>query len=169
MPQIRRRNDKIAEALRVLRARRALSISAAAKEAKVSRDTLSALEKGEQTPNVPTLRKLAKSYGVSFEELLAAAVEEPQTVPKGEAPTTSARQEIQRLHDSGKLRLVWVTSLQQKRGEVEPVILSEDLARMLLMELASGSNTPPRVPVGTLEEPDGTSVGLDIMAEWTDA
>ena len=169
MPRIVRRNDKIAEALRVLRARRALSIREAASRAKVSRDTLSALEKGEQTPNVPTLRKLAQSYGVSFEELLAAAVEEPQTVPKGEAPTTSARQEIQRLHDSGKLRLVWVTSLQQRRGEVEPVFLSEDLARMLLMELEGGSNTAPRVPVGTLEEPDGTVVTFYVMAERTDA
>ena len=169
MPQIVRRNDKIAEALRVLRARRALSISKAAKDAEVSRDTLSALEKGEQTPNVPTLRKLAQYYGVSFEELLAAAVEEPQLVPKGEAPTTSARQEIQRLHDIGKLRLVWITSLQQRRGEVEPVILSEDVARMLLMELEGGSETPPRVPVGTLEESDGTAVTLYVMAEWTDA
>jgi len=118
---------------------------------------------------VPTLRKLAQYYGVSFEELLAAAVEEPQTVPKGEAPTTPARQEIQRLHDIGKLRLVWITSRQDRRGEVEPVILSEDVARMLLRELEGGSNTPPRVPVGTLEEPDGTAVILYVMAEWTDA
>lgn len=49
------------------------------------------------------------------------------------------------------------------------IILSEDLARMLLMELEGGSNTPPRVPVGTLEEPDGTGVTLYVMAEWTDA
>ncbi len=46
----------------------------------VTKETLSALERGAREPHDPTLAKIAKGYGVPFEEL----IEEP--VPLGEAP-----------------------------------------------------------------------------------
>jgi hypothetical protein len=38
---------------------------------------------------------------------------------------------------------------------------------MLLMELEGEPNTPPRVPIGFLNYPDGTGVDLFVQAEQT--
>ncbi len=66
--------------LRILRGERGLSMRRAADLCGVTKETLSALERGTREPHDPTLAKIAKGYGVPFEELL----EEP--VPLGEAP-----------------------------------------------------------------------------------
>jgi transcriptional regulator with XRE-family HTH domain len=70
----------LSERLRVLRARRGLSLTEAAERAGVTRDTISDLERGKRRAYMPTLTKIAKGYRVPVEELL----EEP--VPLGEAP-----------------------------------------------------------------------------------
>jgi transcriptional regulator with XRE-family HTH domain len=60
----------LAERLRVLRARRGLTLIEAAEKAGVGRDTLSDLERGNRHPVMPTLAKIAQGYGVPVEDLL---------------------------------------------------------------------------------------------------
>jgi transcriptional regulator with XRE-family HTH domain len=64
----------LAERLRVLRARRGLTLIEAAEKAGVGRDTLSDIERGRRHPVMPTLAKIAKGYGVPVEDLLAEDV-----------------------------------------------------------------------------------------------
>jgi transcriptional regulator with XRE-family HTH domain len=67
----------LAERLRLLRAKRGLTLIEAAERTGVGRVTLSDLERGRRHPVTPTLAKIAKGYDVPVEELL----EEP--VPSG--------------------------------------------------------------------------------------
>src|SRR5215211_7252112 len=72
----------LAQRLRVLRAREGLSLVEVGERAGVHPDSISALERGKRRAYRPTLRKLAKVYGVPLEELLAP---EPQEhAPQGE-------------------------------------------------------------------------------------
>jgi transcriptional regulator with XRE-family HTH domain len=70
----------LAEKLRVLRARKGLTLAEAAGRARITPDTLSELERGKRHAYTPTLHKIAEGYGVPVEELL----EKP--VPLGETP-----------------------------------------------------------------------------------
>jgi transcriptional regulator with XRE-family HTH domain len=71
----------LAESLRLLRARKGLSLLAASEQLGIDRHTLRDLELGQgRTPRDPTLAKIAEGYGVPVEDLL----EEP--VPLAEAP-----------------------------------------------------------------------------------
>src|SRR5688500_7497474 len=56
--------------LRVLRARRGLTLIDAAEKIGIGRDTLSDLERGNRHPVMPTLAKIAEGYGVPVEALL---------------------------------------------------------------------------------------------------
>jgi DNA-binding XRE family transcriptional regulator len=60
----------IALKLRVLREERGLTQKEAAKLAEVSRGTLIELESGKREPYMPTVTKMARAYGVPFEELV---------------------------------------------------------------------------------------------------
>jgi DNA-binding XRE family transcriptional regulator len=60
----------IALKLRALREERALTQKQAAELAGVSRGTLIELESGKRGPYMPTVTKLARAYGVPFEELV---------------------------------------------------------------------------------------------------
>jgi transcriptional regulator with XRE-family HTH domain len=60
----------LAERLRVLRARRGLTLVEAARKIGIGRDTLSNIERGRNHPLMPTLAKIANGYGVEVEELL---------------------------------------------------------------------------------------------------
>ena len=73
--------EPLAEKLRVLRARRGLTLTDAEELTGVTRETLGDLERGKRRPYMPTLTKIARGYGVPVEELL---VEEP-TLPLDEA------------------------------------------------------------------------------------
>src|SRR5215217_2857908 len=78
----------LARKLRVLRAERGWTLRDASARSGVTKETLSDLERGLRHPHDPTLAKIAKGYGVSFEELLE---EEPTRElvgagPKAEAP-----------------------------------------------------------------------------------
>ena len=55
----------LAEALRVIRARKGLTLAEASELIGVNRHTLRDLELGKREPYGPTLRKLASGYGVS--------------------------------------------------------------------------------------------------------
>jgi transcriptional regulator with XRE-family HTH domain len=59
------------EKLRLLRARKGLYLTDAARQIGIGRDTLSDLERGVRQPTAPTLRKLSDAYEVSIDELLA--------------------------------------------------------------------------------------------------
>src|SRR5215217_8395198 len=81
--------------LRLLRAERGLTLSEAAEQIGVTRDTLSDLERGRRHPHAPTLRKIAAGYGVGLQELLDAEEEEAGPLgvdvrPKVQAPPGSA-------------------------------------------------------------------------------
>jgi DNA-binding XRE family transcriptional regulator len=60
----------IAVKLRVLREERGLTHKEAAELADVSHWTLSVLESGQRPPYMPTVTKIARAYGVPFEELV---------------------------------------------------------------------------------------------------
>jgi transcriptional regulator with XRE-family HTH domain len=74
-------SSSLALKLRVLRAERAWTIEQAAEKANVTPETISDAERGRRHPYLPTLRKLARGYGVPIEELLS---EEPAPVPKAQ-------------------------------------------------------------------------------------
>ena len=61
---------RIAVKLRVLREQRGLTQKEAAQLAEVSPWTLFCLESGRRAPYMPTVTKIAKAYGVPFEELV---------------------------------------------------------------------------------------------------
>jgi transcriptional regulator with XRE-family HTH domain len=60
----------IALKLRDLRVKRGLTQKQAAELARVTPQTLIDLESGKRPPYMPTLTKIAKSYGVPLEELV---------------------------------------------------------------------------------------------------
>src|SRR5215210_2498051 len=79
----------LAERLRVLRARRGLTLTEAAERAGVQRQTLALLERGERHPHTPTLHKIAKGYDVPVEDLL-----ESPPVPLVSAPSASPSPDV---------------------------------------------------------------------------
>jgi len=84
----------LAETLRVLRARRGLTLVEASRQLGVNRHTLRELELGVRNPYYPTLEKIAQGYGLTVEELmLPTREEEPAggalSSPKVEAATSS--------------------------------------------------------------------------------
>ena len=62
----------IAVKLRALRQERGLTQKEAAQLANVSPWTLFCLESGKRAPYMPTVTKIARAYGVPFEELVEA-------------------------------------------------------------------------------------------------
>ena len=62
----------IAVKLRLLRQERGLTQKEAAQLANVSPWTLFCLESGKRAPYMPTVTKIARAYGVPFEELVEA-------------------------------------------------------------------------------------------------
>lgn len=83
------KQSSLAETLRVLRARRDLTITDAARLIGITRETLRDLEHGTRNPYYPTLEKIAGAYGVSVEELMLPATEEEPASPKAESPPQS--------------------------------------------------------------------------------
>jgi transcriptional regulator with XRE-family HTH domain len=79
----------------VLRAERGLTLREAAALTGVTKETLSDLERGLRHPQDPTLAKIARGYGIPFEELL----EEPVPPGKAAAPPLSSEIEERRTID----------------------------------------------------------------------
>ncbi len=103
--------------MRLLRAERGLTLRSAADLCGVTKETLSALERGTREPHDPTLAKIAKGYGVPFEEL----IEEP--VPLAEAPEAGPATE------RGPL-----PSFSRKAPEVEEVSEADRLCLSALLD-----------------------------------
>lgn len=55
--------------LKAIRCNLNLSQIEAAKRIGISSDTLSNYERGKSYPDIPTLKKIEKAYGVSYEEI----------------------------------------------------------------------------------------------------
>src|SRR5215212_10488058 len=92
----------LAGRLRVLRARKGLSLLAASEELGIDRHTLRDLELGRgRTPRYPTLAKIAQGYGVPVEDLL----EEP--VPLVEASPPSGPANVHQLFAEHQARPAW--------------------------------------------------------------
>ena len=66
-------NGRIAERLRALRRERGWSLDAAARETGVSKAMLGQIERGESSPTVATLWKIAAGFHTSFSSLLEEA------------------------------------------------------------------------------------------------
>jgi transcriptional regulator with XRE-family HTH domain len=76
--------ESLALRLRLLRARKGITLTEAEELTGVTRETLGALERGERHPYTPTLAKIARGYGVPVEDLVEE--EELATTGKAEAP-----------------------------------------------------------------------------------
>jgi transcriptional regulator with XRE-family HTH domain len=63
-------DNPLARRLRILRAERGLSLTDAAEQCDIERNTLSDLERGRRHPYYPTLAKIARGYGLDVEELV---------------------------------------------------------------------------------------------------
>ena len=104
----------LAERLRILRARKGLTLTEASERIGITRHTLRSLERGGQEPHYPTLRKIADGYSVPVEELL----EEP--VPLGKAPESGSTGERSE-EDTGQLNFNSVLSAEQLHERAEGV------------------------------------------------
>jgi transcriptional regulator with XRE-family HTH domain len=102
----------LAQQLRVLRARRGLTLTEASKSMGITRHTLAALERGDQDPHYPTLLKIAEFYEVPVEELLEETV---LAAGKAEAPKTGQRSSEESLMSRPEVR-EWLL----KQGHVPP-------------------------------------------------
>jgi transcriptional regulator with XRE-family HTH domain len=157
----------LAERLRILRARKGLSLTEASERIVITRHTLRSLELGGQEPHYPTLHKIAEGYGVLVEDLL----EEP-TVPLGEAPlppdvpadgseTDEERQ--QRLHYLRYWR-VFIIGLARRLEEEPPSTLRDIMPVLgaLVAVLEKGMLDPPSWHVGLSEDFDRAQVWRGI-------
>jgi transcriptional regulator with XRE-family HTH domain len=103
--------------LRLLRAERGLTLRSAADLCGVTKETLSALERGVREPHDPTLAKIAKGYGVPVAELL----EEPALAGKAEAPL-SPEQALSIPDDDDFRRTIKGASTEELRGLVVQLV-----------------------------------------------
>lgn len=62
--------ESFAMRLRILRARKGLTLIEASEQTGVDRHTLSSLERGGREPRYPTIHKIAQGYGIPVEDLL---------------------------------------------------------------------------------------------------
>src|SRR5215218_1274028 len=82
----------LAEKLRVLRARRGLSLVEASELLGINRHTLRSLEMGaKKAPHYGTLHKVAQGYGVPVEDLLEEPTDRFAATAKAEIPETPGR------------------------------------------------------------------------------
>jgi transcriptional regulator with XRE-family HTH domain len=82
--------NTLAETLRVIRARKGLTLAEAGELVGVNRHTLRDLELGKREPYGPTLRKLADGYGMTISELLG----EGAPAGKASAPSGAERENL---------------------------------------------------------------------------
>lgn len=115
--------------LRILRGERGLSMRSAADLCGVTKETLSALERGTREPHDPTLAKIAKGYGVPFEELL----EEP--VPLGEAsPKNDGVSEGERREEEHECREILLGAAALLEEIVETYKAAGDISKLTTLK-----------------------------------
>ncbi|OTA20376.1 XRE family transcriptional regulator [Xenorhabdus beddingii] len=72
--------SKLAEKFKLLRASRGLSLSQAAKLTGVSKAMLGQIERGQSSPTISTLWKIATGFNIAFSTFLEGADPQPQPV-----------------------------------------------------------------------------------------
>jgi transcriptional regulator with XRE-family HTH domain len=113
--------------LRLLREGRAMSLRAVAVQARVSESFLSQVERGQASPSIASLQRIATSLGTS----IAALFEEGATTPQGRVVRASERRRM--VHPKRK----WEDSLVTPAGSTRlQVILS-------VVEAGGGSGDEP--------------------------
>jgi len=123
----------LAESLRLLRARKGLSLLAASEQLGVDRHTLRDLELGQgRTPRYPTLAKIAEGYGVPVEDLLEEPVPLADASATGhlqvralqlrETPTAELREQVKAL--AGNQRAKTIEDLRTREGMQKAVAQS---------------------------------------------
>ncbi len=80
--------DRLAEGLKQLRRQRQWSLDRAATETGVSKAMLGQIERGESSPTLNTLWKIARGYELSFSQLMAP-VTGPETIKETLEPSGS--------------------------------------------------------------------------------
>jgi transcriptional regulator with XRE-family HTH domain len=109
----------LAARLRVLRARRGLSLLAASEELGVDRHTLRDLELGRgRTPRYPTLAKIAEGYDVPVEDLLE------------DGPS------LKELHEEAECKTDWLTRPEEEWQASLPRSLTPLDAMQIVQEMA---------------------------------
>src|SRR5215204_1235299 len=83
----------LAERLRVLRARKGLTLVEASKAIGIDRHTLRDLERGKRAAYFPTIEKIAKGYGVAVSTLVAEGGEDSETAGVKQEPALSGKAE----------------------------------------------------------------------------
>lgn len=117
----------LAERLRVLRARKGLSLLAASEELGVDRHTLRDLELGRgRTPRYPTLAKIAEGYDVPVEDLLE---DEPVLLS------------LEELHAEAECETDWLVKSEEEWREAWEQISSPRDAVMAVFDLADEYST----------------------------
>ena len=117
----------LAERLRVLRARKGLSLLGASEELGIDRHTLRDLELGRgRTPRYPTLAKIADGYDVPVEDLLE---NEPVLLSLGEIHASSACESSWLVKSEEEWREAWeeISSRPREEAPREAVMAVFDL------------------------------------------
>jgi transcriptional regulator with XRE-family HTH domain len=109
----------LAEKLRILRARKGLSLLAASEQLGIDRHTLRDLELGRgRTPRYPTLAKIAEGYEVPVEDLLE------------DGPS------LEQLHKDAKCETDWLVKAEEEWQESWPLSLTPRDAMKIVQEMA---------------------------------
>jgi len=114
-------SGSLAEKLRVLRARRGLSLLAASAKLGINRHTLRELELGQgRIPQYPTLARIAQGYDVPVEDLLEVLPTEPDR-ESGQEPELAAGKD-EAPQDTGQAELsLEARTYHEVAGELEEV------------------------------------------------
>ena len=87
------KQGSLAERLRVLRARKGLTLVEASKAIGIDRHTLRDLERGKRAAYFPTIEKIAKGYGVAVSTLVAESEEDSEAAGVKQEPVLSGKVE----------------------------------------------------------------------------
>ena len=108
----------IGENLKRLRAEQALSLDGVAKLSGVSKSMLGQIERGEVSPTVSTLWRIANGLKVSFSSLVKRSQDDPEVITRGEVTPL--------IEDGGKVRNYPIfpfdaeRSFEMYRVEIDP-------------------------------------------------
>jgi transcriptional regulator with XRE-family HTH domain len=168
----------LAERLRVLRARKGLSLLAASEELGVDRHTLRDLELGQgRTPRYPTLAKIAEGYGVPVEDLLEEPVplaEGQEARPSHEAQAPGSAPPTPNQEERSTLRTEVETFISDAQEALDFPDLTEDIAHQisaeatdLLLKAIEVKNAASREKGYTFRELNDISFAHDQIMEFS--
>ena len=115
-------SSRISENLRQIRKEKKLSLDSMAEQTGVSKSMLGQIERGESSPTVATLWKIATGLHISFTALLEGRQTETQLIRRGEVSPL--------LSDEGRFRLFpFFPTMQKEDSKCSALSWSRALAR----------------------------------------